>query len=176
MLKKWALYLIISFPLRNRLAQRSVVQWSFFKLRLLSKMRSFLSLKNLEQAIHAFILLPLDYCNSLYAGFSQTGLARLHLVQNAAARLLTRTKTHEHISPVLASLHWLPVCFLITYKILLVTYKVLDGQAPDYLSDFLQPHRPPTALRSGDLLLLTTPKSRLVHRGDSAIPVVAPKL
>ncbi len=30
----------------------------------------------------------MDYCNSLYAGVSQSLLTRLQLVQNAAARLL----------------------------------------------------------------------------------------
>ena len=35
----------------------------------------------------------------------------LQLVQNAAARILARTKRFEHITPVLASLHWLPIKF-----------------------------------------------------------------
>lgn len=154
----------------------SVVQRSFFKLRLLSKVRSFLSFKNFERAIHAFIISQLDYCNSLYAGVSQTCLARLQLVQNAAAHLLTRTKRCEHISPVLASLHWLPVRFRINFKILLLTYKALNGQAPGYLSDLLQTYTPLRSLRSSDLLLLAVPRSRLVHRGDRAFAVVAPKL
>ena len=29
--------------------------------------------------------------------------------QNRAARLVTRTKTQDHITPVLRDLHWLPV-------------------------------------------------------------------
>lgn len=80
----------------------SVVQRSFFKLRLLSKVRSFLSFKNFERAIHAFITSQLDYCNSLYAGVSQTCLARLQLVQNAAARLLTLkdVNTFHRCSPL----------------------------------------------------------------------------
>lgn len=35
----------------------------------------------------------------------------------------------------------------------------LNGKAPEYLSDLLQSHRPPRGLRSGDILLLATPKS-----------------
>ncbi len=59
----------------------SVVKSSFFQLRLLSKAKSFLSYKNLEKVIHAFITSKLDYCNSLYTGISQTALSRLQLVQ-----------------------------------------------------------------------------------------------
>lgn len=105
-------------------------------------------------------------------GVSQSSLARLQLVQNAAARLLTRVKKHQHITPVLASLQWLPVRFRIKFKILLLTYKVVNGQAPDYLSDLVQLYTPSRALRSSDHLLLTLHKSRMVH----AFAVVAPKM
>ncbi len=91
----------------------SVVKSSFFQLRLLSKTKYFLSFKNLEKVIHAFITSKLDYCNSLYTGISQTALSRLQLVQNAAARLLTRSHKRDHITPVLQSLHWLPVRYTV---------------------------------------------------------------
>ena len=87
----------------------SVVKSSFFHLRSIAKIKPFLSLHNLEIVIHALITSWLDYCNSLYIGISQSALSRLQLVQNSAARLLTGTKKRDHITPILASLHWLPV-------------------------------------------------------------------
>ncbi len=33
----------------------------------------------------------------------------LQMVQNAAARVLTRTRKYDHISPVMSTLHWLPI-------------------------------------------------------------------
>ena len=36
-------------------------------------------------------------------------LQKLQRVQNAAARLVTNTRKYAHITPVLKSLHWLPV-------------------------------------------------------------------
>ena len=36
-------------------------------------------------------------------------LIRLQRVQNRAARLVTQTKTQDHITPVLRDFHWLPV-------------------------------------------------------------------
>ena len=58
---------------------------------------------------------------------------------NTAARILTRTKQCDHITPVLASLHWLPVKARADFKVLLLTYKALHGLAPTYLSDFIFP-------------------------------------
>ncbi len=40
-------------------------------------------------------------------------------VFDLAARILTKTKKVDHITPVLRSLHWLPVCQRIDFKILL---------------------------------------------------------
>lgn len=94
----------------------SVVKASFFQLRLLSKVKPYLRRADLEKVIHAFISSRLDYCNSLYVGIGQSELNRLQLVQNAAARLLTGKKKQEHITPVLSSLHWLPVRHRIDFK------------------------------------------------------------
>ena len=55
---------------------------------------------------------------------------RLQNVQNAAACIITLTKKYDHIKPVLKQLHWLPVNQRINYKILLLAYKVLNGQGP----------------------------------------------
>ncbi len=46
------------------------------------------------------------------------------MVQNAAARLLTGAKKHDHITPILASLQ-LPVSFRIQFKILLIVLRHL---------------------------------------------------
>ncbi len=104
-----------------------VVQSCFAQLRQLTKIKSFLSLADLEKVIHAFISSRLDYCKALYSGISKRNLQRLQLIQNAAARLLTRTKKRDHITPILAALHWLPVSFRIDFKIVLLVFKALKG-------------------------------------------------
>ena len=43
-----------------------------------------------------------------------------------------------HITPLLAELHWLLVRSMIHYKIILITFKVLHGLSPKYLSDLIQ--------------------------------------
>ena len=40
----------------------------------------------------------------------------------------SRTRKFDHITPVLKQLHWLPVCYRIIFKILLLVYKALNAQ------------------------------------------------
>lgn len=154
----------------------SVVKLSFFQLRLLSKVKPFLSRNDLEMAIHAFISSRLDYCNSLYFGIKQSSLSRLQLVQNVAARLLTNTSRYSHITPVLCSLHWLPVKFRITFKLLLFVFKAIHGLAPEYLSDCLKLRRHCRALRSSKQPLLEVPFSNCKQWGDRTFSIAGPKL
>ncbi len=69
-----------------------------------------LSMSNAETLIHAFMTSRLDYCNALLGGCSVRLINKLQMVQNAAAKVLTRTRKYDHISPVLSTpLQWLPI-------------------------------------------------------------------
>ena len=153
-----------------------VLQSCFAQLRQLTKIKPFLSHTDLEKVIHAFIFSRLDYCNALYSGISKRNIQRLQSIQNAAARFLTGTKRSDHITPVLAVLHWLPVSFRIDFKILLLVFKALHGLAPAYIVDMLTPYEPDRSLRSSGRALLHVPKTRLLTRGDRAFAARAPRL
>jgi len=82
-----------------------------------------------------FITSRLDYCNSLLLGVIDQQLKRLQSVQNATPRLVAGARQSDHITPVLQSLHWLPVRQRIRYKIAMLVQKCLTGRAPQYLID-----------------------------------------
>ncbi len=90
----------------------------------------------------------LDYCNALLGGCFARLINKLQMVQNAAARVLTRTRKYDHISLVLSTLHWLPINHSIDLKNLLITYKALSGLALQYLSELLSHYSPPRPLHS----------------------------
>ena len=69
----------------------SICKTAFFHLKNTSKLRHTLSMKNAEQLVHAFMTSRLDYCNAIMGGCPARLINKLQLVQNAAARVLTRT-------------------------------------------------------------------------------------
>lgn len=54
-------------------------------------------------------------------------------------RLLTGT--FASITPVLADLRWLPIKYRIDFKILLLTFNIINNIAPSYLADRLSLYR-----------------------------------
>ena len=139
--------------------------------------RKFLSPESTKILVHAFVTCHLDYCNSLLHGISQCQINRLQKVLNSAARIITLTPKFQHITPVLLQLHWLPINFRIQFKIALFVYKSLDGTAPAYLKDLLQPQsQPKYHLRSRYQRLLAVPRSFRKTFGDRSFEHAAPKL
>ena len=57
---------------------------------------------------------------------------------NAAACVITRTPRHRKITPILISLHWLPVKQRILFKVLCLTYKARNNEAPAYLRELCE--------------------------------------
>ena len=62
-------------------------------------------------------------------------------MQNIAARTASRCNYRDHITPVLISVHWLPVKYHIVFKLLLLTYKCLNWLVPRYLSCLVMPRK-----------------------------------
>ena len=153
-----------------------VCKVSHFHLRNISKIRKFLSKESTEILIHAFVSSKLDHCNSLLYGLPAYQLAKLQVLQNTAARVVSLTRKYDHITPVLESLHWLPVKFRIVFKVLLLVYKALNGMVPPYLKDMLCYRSYSRSLRSASQKLLVVHRTNMKTYGDRAFSIAGPKL
>ena len=123
----------------------------------IGKIRNYLDQQTTETLVHAFVSSRLDNCNSLLYGLPDSRLKKLQHIQNSAARLVTLKKSSDHITPILRSLHWLPIADRIKYKVLLLTFKCLHSSAPTYLQDLVVQYTPSRRLRSSSKLLLSSP-------------------
>jgi len=87
--------------------------------------------------VHAFVTSRVDYCNAVYAEAPKAVTDKLQRVLNAAARVVSDTwKFDRGLTSLLHSeLHWLDVPERVTYKMGVMMYRCLHGQAPRYLTD-----------------------------------------
>ena len=111
----------------------NVVSVCFKYLSDIGKIRNLLSEKDTKLLVHSVISSRLDYCNSLLYGVNASVINKLQKVQNAAARLISRRKKHDHISDVIHKLHWLRVESRVIFKLLVFIYKCLHEMAPECL-------------------------------------------
>ncbi len=109
-----------------------VTKTAFFHLRNIAKLRNILTVSDAEKLVHTFMTSRLDYCNALLGGCPASSINKLQIVHNATARVLTRSRKYDHITPILQSLHWLPNKFHIGYEILLLTYTYLTNLLSRY--------------------------------------------
>ena len=157
---------------------KKICQACHFHLKNLSSIRHVLTQDTAIKVAHAFITSRLDNGNSMLYGITKSNLAKLQRIQNNVARIVTKTKKYDHISGVLKDLHWLPIKQRIEYKIILLTFKAMNGLAPilNYLTDLLHPSVPSRCLRSSNKNLLDIPTTRLKSYGDRAFSKAAPVL
>lgn len=148
----------------------------YHQIRSIGQIRQFITKDACKILIQALVTSRLDYANSLLFGLPQCLLSRLQRVQNSAARLVTLTRKRDHITPILHDLHWLPTEYRPQYKILLYTYKALNGMAPGYIGDMITRYKPTRQLRSQTRGLLVTPKTRTKTYGVRCFSSAAPLL
>ena len=118
----------------------------------------------------------MDYCNAILFCLPNNQINKLQLSMNSAAHLTLGIKKFNNITPALKELHWLPVEQRIKFKILCLTFKALNGLAPDYIVDLIKPYSPTWTLCSADQRLLCVPKVHTKKFGEQTFSFAAPTL
>ena len=139
-----------------------------------------LSTKTCAALVHAFVTSRLDYCNSLLAGINKELLNKLESVLRSAARLAMGKRKFDPITEDMRDiLHWLPVRQRIDFKLGVLVFKCLRGDAPSYLVESVSSVADQPNLRShrsatrGDLVV---PRTRTVKLGPRSFYVLGPTL
>ena len=115
---------------------------------------------------------------NLLINLPSSHLAPLQHIPNTAARLITRTRKYEHITPIIRSLHWLPLQQRIKFKIIMLTYKAFHKLAPSNLSALITPKTRTSYMRlrsssTARLHLVPGPRTHTRY-GNRAFSVCAP--
>ena len=125
--------------------------------------------------MHAVVIFRLEYCNSLFVNLKKEQLFKLQKVQNSAARLILGIRRRDSAKLALYELHWLNIEARVSFKILLLVFKVVRGMCNMTLTYKNFNGRP------NDYLMLETPtfktkygKRTLEYNGSrlwNALPV-----
>ena len=129
----------------------------YYNIRNISMIRKSLSKEDSKLLVNALVTPHLDYGNALLFLIPKKFLNKLQVAQNSAVRLIEKKSRSDHITQHRKNLHWLPVQARIEYKIIVTTWKSLNGLAPTYLTDLLKRSDTNYQLRNHDCTTLDVP-------------------
>ena len=121
-------------------------------LRDIGRVKKYMNRNQLETLVHAVIASRIDNCNSLLINIHKDQLFKIQKVQNSAARLILGKRRRDSGKQALKELHWLNVDARITFKILLVTFKIVKGKCGSIALNYKSFNG-----RESDFLMLETP-------------------
>lgn len=133
---------------------------AYYNLSNIAKIRKSLTLEDTKTVVNALVTPHLDYGNSLLVGISKKLLHKLQVTQNSAVRLICKIPKRENITPSRKELHWLPISARIKFKIASMVWKIINNQAPSYLSNLVQLRNSRMNVRSNGKCLLDIPDVR----------------
>ena len=147
---------------------------SYFHLRNISRVRNRLNRNITRTVVNTIVTSRMDYCNSLLSSLPKKSIKKLQKAQNAAAKAITLASKRQHVTPILRELHWLPISYRADFKILLLTYRILNNMAPASLKSLIVKYQPERNLRSASENFLSRPSIPKNKYGHRALMNVAP--
>ena len=93
----------------------------------------------MQRLVSALIISRIHYWYSVPYGLPAITLAPLQRVLHAAVRLVANLGYHDHVTPAMKELHWLPIAYRIKYKLCLTMHAAVNNRNPAYITDTLVP-------------------------------------
>ena len=93
-----------------------IIKTCNYHLRNIGRIRGFISTDACKTVVNSLVTSRLDYGKSLLFKHKQS---------------VTKIRKRDHITPILADLHWLPFEFRPKYEILVYTYRTIHRFAPE---------------------------------------------
>ena len=171
-------HLYVDCDLSMRTHVQRTVSRCFAALRQLRQIRRSVPSATLQMLMLHWCTSRLDYGNGVQVGLPAYLTRRLRSVLNAVARLIYRLRTRDHISDALISLYWLRVLERTHYKLAVLVYKVLHGDARRYIGSLTRVDDLPgqQTHRSNNANLLVVQPVKLSTVGSRAFAVAAPRI
>ena len=113
--------------------------------------------------MQSLVLSRLDYCNNLLAGSFTKDIQKLQHTQNMTCRTIFSLCKYDSVTPYLISLHWLKVGYRVIFKLAILMYKCVEGNAPGYLIEMVVKCRNTRVLQSSTVNKLITLKNNLTQ-------------
>ena len=159
----------------------SVKQKCMWTLSNLQKIGRYFDRETKLMLVKQLVISKLDYCNALYVCLPMKYLKKLKSVLNFGIRFIYNIKDmDEDLQTYYKRAHILPIEQRIQFKICLLSYKVVYGIAPQYLSELLevdsQSAFSKTRLKSDDNLRLKTTRPSKTRVGDRRFTNCAPDI
>ena len=134
------------------------VNYTLYTIRLI---RPFINTDTAITLATALILSRFDYCNVLLNNIQQHSTNSLQVLFNNTVRVIYNIPkfSRTHISPLTASLHWLPIKSRIIYKISLIIHNAYHNNYPDYICSLITKRINKINTRKAYLDMLVVPLS-----------------
>ena len=134
-IKYLGVWLDETLSLKHHITQKC--KTAMWNLQRLKAIRPFLTTEAFHTIVRGIVCAHLDYANAVFAGLPDCEISKLQRVQNIAAKCILNRTWYDSPEQARHELHWLPIKARIQHKVLSLTYKSLNGLAPQYLQDLI---------------------------------------
>ena len=116
--------LSLKYHVQNRLKKAN------YNLKLIQNIGKYINTDTTKMLLSTLVLSQLDYVNSILTRAPITMTKPYQKIQNFAARVAFKKSKREDAYICLRELHWLPIKYRSTFKLLTIVYNTLHGNGP----------------------------------------------